>query len=219
MARSFQYPKQGNNDDSDDDNNDQAYLVRGKKTDKSYICVFVCFATKAVHLEVVSDLTSAAFIGALKRFEACLENATNFIGAANSLNEIHKLFSEKEHCKNVDEFCAQKNIEWLNIPARSPHVGELWEACVKSVKKHFYKVTEGTMMYEELYTLMTQIESVLNSRPLTPLSNDPNDFQVLTPGHFLIGEPFNTFNDSIDNKCYSGLREHWKAVQSNTEKF
>ncbi|KAI8116952.1 hypothetical protein CVS40_11069 [Lucilia cuprina] len=219
------------------------YKVRGKKTDKSYVCVFVCFATKAVHLEVVSDLTSAAFIGALKRFVArrgcpgkifsdnatnfrrgCpgkifSDNATNFIGAANSLNEIHKLFSEKEHCKNVDEFCAQKNIEWLNIPARSPHVGGLWEACVKSVKKHFYKVTEGTMTYEELYTLMTQIESVLNSRPLTPLSNDPNDFQVLTPGHFLIGEPFNTFNDSIDNKCYSGLREHWKAVQSNTEKF
>ena len=203
------------------------HKIRGKKTDKSYVCVFVCFATKAVHLEAVSDLTSAAFIGALKRFVArrgCphkiySDNGTNFVGAANSLNEIFKLFASKQHKENMDGFCVQRNIEWLNIPARSPHVGGLWEACVKSVKKHFYRVTDGIMTYEELYTLMTQIECILNSRPLTPLSDDPNDYRVLTPGNFLIGENFVTLIDTAGNKCYQGLRDHWKVVQSNMEEF
>lgn len=203
------------------------HKIRGKRTDKSYVCVFVCFATKAAHLEVVSDLSSAAFIGALKRFvsrRGCpmkiySDNGTNFIGAANSLNEIFRLFSGKEHMANLGEFCGQREIEWLNIPARSPHVGGLWEACVKSVKKHFYRVTEGNMTYEELCTLMSQIESVLNSRPLTPISDDPNDFKVLTPANFLVGEWYSTFPDAEGNKCYQGMREHWKSVQSNFEAF
>ncbi|XP_059220886.1 uncharacterized protein LOC131995801 [Stomoxys calcitrans] len=203
------------------------HKVRGKRIDKSYVCVFVCFATKAAHLEVASDLTSAAFIGALKRFVArrgCptriyCDNGTNFVGASNSLHEIYKLFAEKQHKEKIDEFCLQRDIEWINIPARSPHVGGLWEACVKSVKKHFHKAVEGIMTYEELCTLIAQIEAVLNSRPLTPLSEDPNDNSVLTPGHFLIGEAFTTIVDSSENKCYKGLRDHWRAVQENANAF
>ncbi|XP_036329680.1 uncharacterized protein LOC118741813 [Rhagoletis pomonella] len=68
-------------------------------------------------------------------------------------------------------------------------------------------------------TLMTQIEAVLNSRPLTPLSEDPNDFQVLTPSHFLIGETLTTLADSSENHCYHGVRDHWKAVQRNSKEF
>jgi len=154
------------------------HKIRGKRTDKAYVCVFVCFATKAAHLEVVSDMTTAAFVGALKRFigrRSCprkiySDNGTNFIGAANALHEIYELFKEQQ--TELDEFCSQQQIQWINIPVRAPHVGGLWEACVKSVKKHFEKVTEGIMTFEELATLMTQIEAVLNSRPLTPLSDD-----------------------------------------------
>lgn len=203
------------------------HKIKGKRTDKAYVCVFVCFVTKAAHLEVVSDLTSAAFIGALKRFVArrgCplkiySDNGTNFVGASNSLNEIYHLFKNKEHTDRLDSYCAQRYIEWINIPARSPHIGGLWESCVRSVKKHFYKISEGNMTYEELYTLMTQIESVLNSRPLIPLSDDPNDFNILTPANFLIGENFSTFIDSEVNKCYKGMRGHWRDVQGKIEEF
>ena len=75
------------------------------------------------------------------------------------------------------------------IPPRAPHFGGLWEAAVKSVKKHLSRVSgETRLTYEEMYTVLTQVEGCLNSRPLAPLSNYPNDLTPLTPGHFLIGD-------------------------------
>lgn len=69
-------------------------------------------------------------------------------------------------------------------------MGGLWEAAIKSAKMHLRKITGTTpLTYEELYTLLVQIEACLNSRPLCPMSNDGTDLQVLTPGHFLIGAP------------------------------
>lgn len=77
---------------------------RGRKTNKSYVSLFVCFATKAMHIEVVSDLSSASFIAALRRFvgrRGCppriySDNATNFVGAKNELNEMYRMIRERE---------------------------------------------------------------------------------------------------------------------------
>ena len=79
------------------------------------------------------------------------------------------------------------------MPARSPHMGGLHEAAVKSAKRHLLRVVgNARLTYEQLYTAICQTEGILNSRPLFPSSNDPSDFSVLTPGHFLIGEPLNS---------------------------
>lgn len=112
------------------------------------MCVMVCFATKAVHLEVVSDLSTAAFIGCLKRFVArrgvpariFSDNGTNFFGASNQLKELGELFKTKEHMEQVHRHCLNRGIEWKFIPPRSPHFGGLWEAAVKSMKLHLVKV-------------------------------------------------------------------------------
>lgn len=81
------------------------------------------------------------------------------------------------------------DIKWHFIPAKSPHFSGLWEAAVKSIKTHLIKVTgNARLTYEQLYTLLRQIEAVLNSRPLTALSTDPNDLYALTPAHFLVGD-------------------------------
>lgn len=81
-------------------------------------------------------------------------------------------------------------IQWHFIPPYSPHIDGLWEAEIKSVKTHMRRVLgEALLTFEEMY--MTQIEAVLNSQPLTPISNDPLDLRALIPGHFLIREPFN----------------------------
>ncbi|EFN69637.1 hypothetical protein EAG_00358, partial [Camponotus floridanus] len=60
----------------------------------------------------------------------------------------------------------------------------LWEAAVKSVKHHLRRVVgDAKLTYEEMATLLAQVESCLNSRPLQPMSDDPEDLEALTPGH------------------------------------
>lgn len=132
-------------------------------------------------------------MSSLKRFVArrglCSDiysdNATNFVGAKNELKFVHESV-------NSDSFQGYLNscqINWHFIPARSPHFGGLWEAAVKSCKHHLKRILAQThLTYEEFYTLLTQVEAVLNSRPLCPISEDPNDLEILTPAHLLIGQ-------------------------------
>lgn len=155
---------------------------------KAYIALFVCFSTKAVHLELVMDLTTEAFMAALRRFTGrrgiCShlysDNATNFVGAAGELKEIYEFLSQQK--ETIQEELTKLKINWQFIPPRTPNFRGLWESSVKSMKKHFYAVTKGLILtLEECYTLLVEIEAVLNSRPLTALSTDPKDLSFLTP--------------------------------------
>jgi hypothetical protein len=171
---------------------------RGKqKTIKAYVCLFICLSTKAIHIELVSDLTADTFLDALKRFVSrrgtvksiISDNATNFIKANKDLIDLHQFFQNSEISRKLVTILSNENIQWKFIPPRTPNFGGLWEAGVKSVKYHIKRVVGETVLtYDELYTLLTRIEACLNSRPLVPMSNDPNDLTAITPGHFLIGE-------------------------------
>jgi hypothetical protein len=89
------------------------------------------------------------------------------------------------------EFASERNITWNTIPQASPHMGGLWEAGVKSAKLHLKKCLGKTVLnFEELYTLVCDIEAVLNWRPLVAVSNDPNDLRALTPNMLLTGREF-----------------------------
>ncbi|XP_037930486.1 uncharacterized protein LOC119665293, partial [Teleopsis dalmanni] len=143
------------------------YKIRGKRPHKVYVAVFCCFATKAVHLEVVSDLTSDAFIGALKRLIArrghCktlhCDNATNFVGANNKLNELSELLRKTSVQNKIVQTCSDKLITFKFIPPRTPHFGGLWEAAVKSAKYHLVRSTStASLTYEELETIIVEIE-------------------------------------------------------------
>ena len=93
-----------------------------------------------MHLELVSDLTTEAFIASLQRFFAGRgisrnihsDNATNFVGTNRELVELYELLQSKNHNEKVKEFLNQQKITWKFIPPRSPHFGGLWEAAVKS---------------------------------------------------------------------------------------
>nr|XP_049699604.1 uncharacterized protein LOC126053427 isoform X5 [Helicoverpa armigera] len=162
---------------------------RGCKLVKAYLCIFVCLAVKAVHIELVTDLTKEGYMAALNRFVArrgkpksiLSDNGTNFVGTCNELQQFLKQ-------SNISYEVAQRGIEFTFAPPYSPHFNGIAEAAVRSTKHHLKRLLQLThFTYEEMVTCLTQIEAVLNSRPLTPLSSDPLDFTVLTPSHFLIG--------------------------------
>ncbi len=166
---------------------------------KTYAAVFVCMCTKAVHLELCSSLSTDDFLATLQRFIArrgCpshifSDNGTNFLGAREEIREIQNLTESVKTRKAVHNFAITNSIQWHNIPPRAPHFGGLWEAAVKSMKTLLRKnLKPHALRYEELYTLLTEIEAILNSRPLAPLrSDDVVEGTFLTAGHFLVGRP------------------------------
>ena len=176
--------------------------------------------TKAVHLKVVTDLSTSAFIAAFRRFTArrgfChniySDYGTNFVGAKNSMYSDMRSM-QRQATKEMAEFLTAHNTQWHFNPPASPHFGGLWEAGVKSVKYHLKRVTgTSSMTFEEYATLLAQIEACLNSRPLCPMSNNPEDLTVLTPCHFLIGEaPFTSPEIDVMEVNINNLNR-WKYI-------
>ena len=69
------------------------------------------------------------------------------------------------------------------------------------------------LIFEELATILAQIEQILNSRPLTPLSTDPNDVQDSTPGHFLVGSPLTALPSSNEDDTEVPGLQRWRLIQ------
>lgn len=164
---------------------------RGRISVKGYVAVFVCMFTRAVHLEAVGDLSTDKFIGALQRFIACRghcahmysDGGTKFVGAANQLNRTR---AEYEHYfdREIQTMITKSKIELHCSPPSSPHFNGLVESNVKSMKTHLTKIFSNVKLtYEEFTTVICRIEAVINSRPLTLISDDPNDYAALTPAH------------------------------------
>ncbi|XP_075156297.1 uncharacterized protein LOC142229607 [Haematobia irritans] len=108
---------------------------------------------------------------------------------------------------------SSKGIKFNFIPPRAPYFGGLWEAVVKSTK-HLLVRSMGTasLTYEEFETVVVEVEAILNSHPLTPMSSDPSDLTALTPGHFLIDEPLTTPIDSEADSRKLSLLSRWELV-------
>ncbi|XP_076301933.1 uncharacterized protein LOC143220081 [Lasioglossum baleicum] len=200
--------------------------ARGQHTTKGYIVVFVCLCTKAVHLDVVSDLSSASFIAAFKRFVArrgkCTkmlsDNATTFRGADQLLKRMFNAAST--FYKETAELLAADGTEWSFIPPYSPHFGGLWEAAVKSTKRHLRRtIGEQQLTFEELSTLLCQVEACLNSRPLTALSDDPNDPTFLTPNHLINANSLCAVPEPGDEITYDAGRRRWNLISRLLEGF
>lgn len=199
-------------------------MVRSKVSLKCWLAVFVCLATRAVHIEVVSSLSTECFLAAFRRFcsrrgkpsEVFSDCGTNFKGADKVLRDWFTASSRKE----IQEDCSSQEIIWNFNPPGAPHFGGLWEAGVKSIKHHLVRVMGSTVLtYEEMHTLVTQIEGILNSRPLVPVSTDPTDLEALTPAHFLIGAPITAHPEEAVEDVKENHLKRWQLIQQRQQTF
>lgn len=132
---------------------------------------------------------------------------------------VQQIFSELNQ-DSISNFNTDQSISWKFNPPGAPHFGGLWEAGVNSVKHHLYRVVgDATMAYEELATLLAQIESCLNSRPLCPLAEDPDDLSFITPGHFLIGDALLSAPDPNFTNFQVNRLKRWQLIQQRTQHF
>ncbi|XP_032682074.1 uncharacterized protein LOC116849241 [Odontomachus brunneus] len=197
---------------------------RGRRAFKGYIAVFVCFTTRAVHLELVGDYTASAFLAALHRFAArrgtpstlWSDQGTTFLGASLELRT--NLSDVLRQGGPVAQALVNDGTEWKFIPPSAPHFGGLWEAKVRSVKHHLRRVIgDRPLSFEEFSTWLARVEACLNSRPLCPLTDDPDDLGALTPGHFLIGRPLNAIPEPSTEGVRPSTLSRWQLLQSMTE--
>ncbi|XP_058828325.1 uncharacterized protein LOC131688178 [Topomyia yanbarensis] len=149
------------------------------------------------------------------------DNGTAIKGASNALNRIHHMLkSDQGGRKQILDWCSENEIMWRFIPPRAPHFGGLWEAAVKSAKHHLLReIGSVNVSYEDMITILAQIEMCLNSRPLTAIPSDPSDLEALTPGHFLVGTslqavPEPSLCDVPDNRL-----SHWQLTQKRVQRI
>ena len=193
-----------------------------KPTIVKALCLCICtlsITVKSVHLELVTDLTTDASLACLRRFVTpsllWSDHGSNFIRASCELKEMFTFLKKQATQKVISEFCSVKHIQWKFNPEHSLHFGGIWEAAVKSFKMHSKRVIGGVRLtYEEANTVLTQIESCLNSCPLVYTnSSDDNNVEVLTPGHFLIGQPLAALPHPAVSFQKVSLLKHWHLCQ------
>ena len=184
------------------------FLVKRARSElKRYGCIFVCFNTRAVHLEVLDTLETDSFINAFRRFasrrgiprEVWSDNGTNFVGAQREMVKM--------------------SVKWNFNPPHASHMGGVWERLIRIVRKVLTAVLPqgslhgGASLNDEMIrTIFCEVEQIVNSRPITKVSDDVRDSAALTPNHFLL---LNSGSLSVPAE-FSDTDSHrlrWRCVQ------
>lgn len=173
--------------------------TRNASTTKGYVALFICLTTKAVHFEVVGDMSTAEYLMALENFIArrgipstmYTDNGTNFVGGEKEIRELHAQFMSQTNA--ITRMFATNRIKFKRIPARAAHMGGIWERAVGLMKTHLVRVMNNTKLTMRRFDhVLKQIECSLNSRPLWAITHNADDIEVITPSHFSHFKPINT---------------------------
>lgn len=199
------------------------HVVYRRSTVKRYGVIFTCMSSRAVHLEVVDTLEADSFLNAFRRFTArrgvpktmFSDNGTNFIAAETELKQAWA----KHRAETLYRFTAQKCIEWRFNPPSAPHMGGAWERLVGVIKRVLRAIMPANLRLtdEILSTTFCEAEAIVNARPLTKLSDDPDDLTPLSPNTLLLMRT----TDSVPPgaSCASSYRSRWKFVQHLANQF
>ena len=191
---------------------------------KRYGVIFTCLTTRAIHLELAGDLSTDCFIMALRRFRSRRgnvksirsDNGTNFVGADRELKAAIKQLDQT----NISTVMSKYKIDWQFNPPASPWMGGAWESLIKSIKRALKAIVRDRLFTDEaLHTFLCEVESILNHRPLTAVSDDIDDFESLTPYHFLLGAEVSNVCPGRFEDLEIDYRKKWRAVQAATNMF
>ena len=185
-------------------------VKHGRSHVKRYGCIFTCLSSRAIHLEIVHSMTADSFLMAFDRFRSrrgqvdhlYSDNGTNFVSASKTLNDEMKQWSQRKAAESLKK----AGVDWhFNAPYASHH-GGCWERLIRSVKKVLSALLPRQSYTDEsLQTLFTEVETIVNSRPLTPVQFSEVTDKPLTPNDLLllktpVGKPVKNDENYIQNR-------------------
>ena len=200
------------------------YVKQGRSEVKRYGCIYTCLVVRAVHLEVLNSLDTDSFLNGFLRFTArrgfpykvFSDQGTNLVGARKELL-LHVKRLDKDR---IASEVAKKGVNWSFNPPGASHRGGLWERCIRTVRRVLCGCMPRNVRLtdETLQTVMCNVESIVNSRPLTKISDCIEDDEALTANHLLLLHA----NTAVSwGKVFSGelLRKRWRLSLHLTDLF
>ncbi|XP_066946103.1 uncharacterized protein [Macrobrachium rosenbergii] len=201
-------------------------IKEGRKELKRYGVIFTCLVSRSIHLEAANSLETDSFIHCLQRFiarrgtvqEIRCDNGTNFIGTRNELN---KAWSDLNQNK-IQNKLLYMNIDWKLNPPMASHMGSVWERQIRTIRKVlsalFYD--HGTCLDDESFrTLLCEVEYIVNSRPITTCSDDPDDMEPLSLSQLLHMKSPKRLIPGPSQPEYVYSRKRWCRVQYLSDLF
>ncbi|XP_055645616.1 uncharacterized protein LOC129782482 [Toxorhynchites rutilus septentrionalis] len=197
------------------------FVKVGRSSVKRWVALFTCMTIRAVHVEMVHNLTTESCIRSVRRFvcrrgaplEIHSDNATNFQGAERVLRE--------QINAGLTRTFTSTTTKWRFIPPTAPHMGGAWERMVRSIETAIISAYNDERMNDEsLHTLLLEAESLVNSRPLTYLPLDSEEQEALTPNHFLLGSSSGSKEEcSVTTSDSVMLKQSWNKIQGCMDRF
>ena len=200
------------------------YVKVNRSEVKRYGCIFTCLNTRAVHLEMLSSLDTDSFINGFRRFCArrgkpdvvYSDNGKNLTSGEAELRKALKSLSKEM----ITSYATRINTTWFFIPPLSPHTGGHYERLIGVCKRAMRGLFQPPVRLTEeiLSTLLCEVESIVNGRPITKLSDHKDDISPLTPNHLLLlrDGPRIPPGNFVDADRY---RRRWRHVQFLADQF
>ncbi|XP_072030174.1 uncharacterized protein [Amphiura filiformis] len=204
------------------------HIKQGRVTRKRYGMLFTCMNSRAVHIEVAHTLDTSSCIDGIRRFIARRgpvkvihsDNGTNLVGADNELQRALQELDQDQ----IQNFSTSHTFEWRYNPPAASHHGGVWERQIRTVRKLMCAILNEQHLKtcrsdEQLHTFMCEIESTLNSRPLTRVSDDPDDLDVIAPRDLLLLRPRADMPPGcfVEKDIYA--RRRWRQIQYLADLF
>lgn len=194
---------------------------------KRWVILFTCLATRAIHIEVVEDTSSSAFVNALRRFQAIRGKVTqyrsdrgsNFVGATGDL----RIDTINVEDGPVQSFLYNSGVTWKFNPPHASHMGGTWERMIgvtrRILKSMMANMSARNLTHEVLTTFVCEVCAIVNNRPIVPVSTDPNSPFILSPNTLLTSKTGSTVEPLTDVSTKDLYKAQWKRVQTLAELF